>query len=240
MHQPWPAVQAAAPDFAVLPIGAIEQHGPHLPVSTDLIIAETIAARFVARYGGLLAPAIPMSCSHEHADFFELSITFDTLDSIIWDVLDAAERHGMSGLVLINAHGGNHVLASVAQEANVDEPRILLLPQREHWRTARESAGLTSSSTDDMHAGELETSIMLAVRPDLVDMSNADDVVAPDRSRLHLEGMSAYTESGVIGAPTLATAEKGEAVLAALIDGVAEDVAAFMAPSDDDKDDDHD
>ena len=120
-----------------------------------------------------------------------------------------------------------HVLANIAQEANVEEPRILLLPQREHWRAARDAASLVSRSTDDMHAGELETSIMLAVRPDLVDMSNAADVAAPERSRLHLEGVSAFTESGVVGSPTLATAAKGEAVLAALIDELAADVEAF-------------
>jgi creatinine amidohydrolase len=97
-----------------------------------------------------------------------------------------------------------------------------LFPSGEDWVEARRSAGLVTSSHEDMHAGELETSILLHANPELVrDGYQAADWAADDRRHLLTTGMSEYTQSGVIGRPSLASAEKGGALLASLVGSFA-------------------
>jgi creatinine amidohydrolase len=118
--------------------------------------------------------------------------------------------------------GGNYVLANIVQEGNAQGKRMVLFPSGEDWREARQSAGLATSSHEDMHAGELETSILLHSNPELVrDGYHAADWVADDRRHLLTTGMGEYTRSGVIGRPSLATADKGKALLASLADSFA-------------------
>jgi creatinine amidohydrolase len=115
----------------------------------------------------------------------------------------------------VNGHGGNYVLGNVVQQANADDAmRVGLYPSREDWTEARGAADITSSSHDDMHAGELETSILLAAHPAYVrDGWQTRDHAAPDRRYLTTVGIGAYTTSGVIGYPSRASADKGHAVL---------------------------
>jgi len=110
-------------------------------------------------------------------------------------------------------------LADVVQEGNAQGKKTALFPSGADWAEARRSARLVSSGHEDMHAGELETSILLHANPELVrDGYEAADWVADDRRHLLTTGMGEYTRSGVIGRPSLATAEKGKALLASLVD----------------------
>jgi creatinine amidohydrolase len=125
----------------------------------------------------------------------------------------------------VNGHGGNYVLGNLVQQAAAVQGgiRIGLFPTREDWNEARAAAGMTSDSHEDMHAGELEVSILLAAFPNVVREGwDQDDHTADDRRHLALLGMSAYTKTGVIGRPSLATPEKGRAALDHLVDA-AED-----------------
>ena len=118
--------------------------------------------------------------------------------------------------MIVNAHGGNAVLTNVVQQANQPTApiRVGLYPSREDWTEARATANITSSSHDDMHAGELETSILLAAYPDYLRHGWADtDHTATDRRYLTTLGMHTYTPSGVIGYPSRATTTKGHAAL---------------------------
>lgn len=122
----------------------------------------------------------------------------------------------MRGLIVVNAHGGNAVLTNVVQQANqpAGPLNVGLYPSREDWTEARTAAAITSSNHDDMHAGELETSILLASHPDyLRDGWAQTDHTATDRRHLTTLGISAYTTTGVIGYPSLATEAKGHAAL---------------------------
>jgi creatinine amidohydrolase len=122
-------------------------------------------------------------------------------------------------LVIVNCHGGNYVLANVVQEGSAHGKRMALFPSGADWTDARQSARLTTSNHEDMHAGELETSILLHANPELVrDGYHAADWVADDRRHLLTTGMEEYTPSGVIGRPSLASAEKGKALLASLVE----------------------
>jgi transcriptional regulator with XRE-family HTH domain len=129
------------------------------------------------------------------------------------------ERQGIRRLLIVNGHGGNYVLHNLAQQSALQAGiRIGLFPTREDWAEAREAAGMASDSHQDMHAGELEVSILLAAFPDVVREGwEHDDHEADDRRHLSVLGMSAYTKTGVIGRPSLASPEKGRAALDHLV-----------------------
>lgn len=203
--------------IAVLPVGSFEQHGNHLPLATDTIVACAIAEAVSAHYGLMLLPAVTISCSHEHSDFAgSVSISAATLYAVIRDIAGSLEQRGIRKLVLVNGHGGNYVLGNIVQEANVGERRMALFPHRDDWEQARKVGGLVTSNHEDMHGGELETSILLHVGPDQV-RGSADDWVAPERTHLHQVGMAGYTSSGIIGRPSLASEDKGRMVLDELV-----------------------
>jgi len=207
---------------AVLPVGSFEQHGAHLPLATDTIVASAIARSVAATYDLLLLPPVTIGCSHEHVGWAgTVSIRSTTLAAIVSDVAESLRQSGVDQLVVVNGHGGNYVLSNVVQEANTEARRMALYPGRDDWDTARQQAGLTSSSHDDMHAGEIETSLLLHLHPELVrDGFEGADHVAERRDLLVL-GMKAYTSTGVIGRPSQASAAKGKAVLDSLTDSFA-------------------
>ncbi|AVH55337.1 MULTISPECIES: creatininase family protein [Streptomyces] len=209
-----------ARQVAVLPVGSFEQHGPFLPLATDTLVACAIAREVAAAYPVHLLPPVTISCSHEHAAWpGTVSISSVTLHAVVRDIADSLLRSGVDTLVLVNGHGGNYVLGNVVQESVGSGTRMALFPAMEDWDSARERAGVQTSLLSDMHAGEIETSILLHDRPECVKAGyETSDFVADDRRHLLTLGMSGYTESGVIGRPSLASAEKGKELLAALTD----------------------
>ena len=211
--------RARAAEVAVLPVGSFEQHGPFLPLTTDTLIAATITAAISAGYPVLRLPPITISCSHEHAAWAgTVSISAATLYAIVRDIAESLHRSGIGRLVLVNGHGGNYVLSNVVQEAGPAGRRMALFPSLEAWDTARRTAGIATSADSDMHAGELETSVLLHAHPAAVRQGYASaDHLADDRQHLLTRGLAAYTESGVVGRPSLASADKGRAVLASLV-----------------------
>lgn len=201
---------------AVLPIGAFEQHGPSLPLVTDTLIAIAIAEAISQHHKVFQLPAITFGCSHEHSAFpGTVSLSPATLAAVVTDIRTSLAQQGISALIVVNGHGGNYVLGNVVQQANADGAiRVGLYPSRADWREARSAAGISSSNHDDMHAGELETSVLLAAYSGYVrDGWQGHDHIAPDRRYLTTVGIGAYTTSGVIGYPSRATAAKGHAVL---------------------------
>jgi creatinine amidohydrolase len=215
--------KARGADCAVLPIGSFEQHGDYLPLITDTVIASAISRELARAYSLLQLPPITISCSHEHGAWpGTVSISSSTLHSMIDDIYRSITDAGLASLVIVNCHGGNYVLANVVQEGNTHGKRMALFPSGADWADARHSARLSTSHHEDMHAGELETSILLHVHPELVrDGYQAADWIADDRRRLLTTGMGEYTQSGVIGRPSLASAEKGKAMLALLAESFA-------------------
>lgn len=203
---------------AVLPVGSFEQHGAHLPLTTDTVIASMIAQRIATDHDLFLLPPITIACSHEHAPMAgTVSISAATLYAVVNDIWRSLRASGVPGLIVVNGHGGNYVLSNVVQEANTSGRNLALFPVREDWHQARAHAQLESTGAEDMHGGELEVSLLLHGAPHLVrDGIEQDDHSAPERPHLLTLGMAGYTENGIIGSPSLGTPVKGKAILDSL------------------------
>ncbi|WP_181797696.1 creatininase family protein [Streptomyces sp. WELS2] len=210
--------RAGGARVAVLPVGSYEQHGPYLPLATDTLVACAVAREIAAAYPVRLLPPVTVSCSHEHASWpGTVSISAVTLHAVVSDIAASLRRSGVAALVVVNGHGGNYVLGNVVQEACARGERMALFPAAEDWETARERAGVVTSLLTDMHAGENETSILLHAHPEFVRPGHESaDFTADDRRHLLTLGMSAYTESGVVGRPSLGSTDKGKKLLASL------------------------
>ncbi|GAA3747785.1 creatininase family protein [Salinactinospora qingdaonensis] len=206
-------------DVALLPVGSLEQHGPFLPLETDTVIACTIAQRLAAAHPVRRLPPVTISCSHEHAAWpGTVSVSARTLHAVVADIAASLRRSGVTRLVLVNGHGGNYVLGNVVQETTQDGPHMALFPTLEDWESAHTAAGIETPAYDDMHAGEIETSILLHAHPHLVGAGYAAaDELSGDRRRMLTRGLAAYTDSGVVGRPSLASARKGKGLLDSLV-----------------------
>lgn len=202
---------------AVLPVGSFEQHGPYLPLGTDTLIACTIASSISEHHNVFQLSPVAFGCSHEHAAYpGTVSISATTLAAVVADITESLAHQNITALIVVNGHGGNAVLTNVVQQAN--HPRapikVGLYPSREDWAEARIAAGIQTSNHDDMHAGELETSLLLAAWPDyLRDGWQTSDHMASDRRYLTTLGVRAYTPTGVIGSPSQASETKGKKAL---------------------------
>jgi creatinine amidohydrolase len=234
----------------IQPVGAIEQHGPHLPLAADLIVAEALCERVVVEHGDeldlWLLPPLAYSKSDEHAwapGTVWLSAT--TLLAVLDDLGRSLATLPAKRLAFVNGHGGNTQLLAVANR----ELRLRhgLLTFLLHPRVPRDSGGGQGQEAGELgmgvHAGREETSLLLHLRPDLVDMALAERSVPEEmarRTRVRFGGDVPFgwssrdlAASGVIGDPTGATAQEGQALardmVASLGDALAE-VAGFHFP----------
>lgn len=243
------ASEATAPgDIAVLPLGATEQHGPHLPFETDTLIAEAVASRLKTHLAGepkaTFLPAEPVGYSIEHMDVAGTkSLTFqEAIDRWIGIGAKLSEL-GTRKLVMLNAHGGNAPLMTiVATELRV---RHSMLAVATSWTRFGYPADIVTphEKAIGIHGGLIETSVMLAIRPDLVDMARARDFSSAqsrfEKDFTHLRAygphafgwkMSDLSLAGVAGNAAAATADKGERILDHAVAGLADlmrDVAKF-------------
>jgi creatinine amidohydrolase/Fe(II)-dependent formamide hydrolase-like protein len=209
-------------DIALLPVGSIEQHGPHLPLDTDAFDANYLALRVAEACSNpkpLVLPNIPYGVSYHHDEFKgTVSISNDALAKLVYDIGMSISQNGIKKLVIINGHGGNSpALNHAAQMINRDAHIFVCVDSGE---TSDVDIYALVETPNDVHAGEFETSTSLAVRPHLVKMDQARREV-PEFSSRYLDftskrGVSwyAYTRkishSGVMGDPTKASSEKGK------------------------------
>ncbi len=219
----WPQAEAAFAqiDVAILPVGAIEQHGPHLPLDTDAFDADYLAKRVALACSTprpLVMPLVPYGVSYHHNDFKgTLSVTNEAMASFIYDIGMSVARNGIQKLIILNGHGGNDATLNHAAQMINRDARIFVCVDT--GSTSDVDLDRLSITHNDVHAGEIETSTTLAVRPHLVDMSKAESSIPSFHNR-YLNFTSqrnvswhAYTErisaSGVMGDPTQANLNKG-------------------------------
>jgi creatinine amidohydrolase len=202
----------------VLPIGATEDHGPHLPPTTDTLIAEALAARVAARTGGRCLPAIPYGyCRTTSGLAATVSIGFDTVRALARDVASSLAGSGSRNVCVITGHGGSAHLAALQE--GVREA----LSGREGVRAVVVSPwqlGVGDIVKEPpYHAGEAETSLVLAIAPELVHMELARAGPPPPPPAFVLPAPA--PAAAVWGDPRLGTAEKGAAILSRWTDAVA-------------------
>lgn len=199
--------------YAILPVGSTEQHGPHLPTNTDTVIAEAIALATAKRSRGLVLPAIPLGYAWVWRDVpASMTLSFDTYMRVIHDTVDSLSRWGVKAVYIMSGHGANpQVIKHALRELIHDKIDIKVLYGM--YAGLKEMTAEADSETwhGDVHAEEIETSLMLAIAPHLVrmELAAADYPPAPaDYGQSELS-MGHLMRSGVFGDPTKATVEKG-------------------------------
>ena len=251
----WPECKAAADAgrVAVVPVATYEDHGYHLPVDTDVVLASEICERGVARIPAeaVLIPAITHGYSPHHMDFpGTLTIKWDTFVNYVRDVCVSLAHHGFTRILLVNGHGSNTPLVEMAARLTIleTEGRVLCASVN-HWglHQAR-TVGKTVRESDfggTSHACEFETSLYLALKPELVQMDKAVDERSPLSASFQTDLLagkradgavatlmpywSTMSVSGTRGDATKATQAKGEQFLAAALDGLVELVRELSA-----------
>jgi len=240
-EMPWPDVAVAVESGAttvILPLGATEQHGPHLPPGTDTVRAAALADLLAERLGpdALVAPALPFGCSDEHSGFPGLlGLDHETLARVVLDLARRLSGWGVRRLVLLSAHGGNGDALDLALALIRQELPGLEVRTNGHLETIApallEVARRDGVSASDLglHAGEGETSEMLHLRPDLVRLDRAAPGYTGDMEavldELREGGLRSVTANGVLGDPTRAEAGRGARYLDAATGDLARDAS---------------
>jgi mycofactocin precursor peptide peptidase len=216
----WPDVAALADrSLLVVPVGSTEQHGPHLPLATDLLIAVALADRLAAaRDDVLVAPGVPYGSSGEHAGFAgTLSIGQGALETVLVELVRSADA--FRAVLIVSGHGGNGEAVA----------RAMAIAAREGRRAAAWSPRVVGG---DAHAGRTETSMLLALgEPVLVDRAAPGDMrpIAELLPDLRAGGVASIAANGVLGDPTRAAAGEGQQILEQLTADLAAFVDAFVA-----------
>ncbi|MEL6249648.1 MAG: creatininase family protein [Cyanobacteria bacterium J06627_15] len=237
--------------LVIQPVGAIEQHGPHLPVVVDSAIATYVAGQALHQLDRAIpAYCLPTLCygkSNEHWHFpGTITLSASTLMAVLTEVAESLYRSGFRKLVLLNAHGGQpQVMEIVARDLHQRYPDFWVFPHFV-WRAPHSAGSLLGDyeKAHGIHAGDAETSVMLSLLPDQVDMTKAvkeyPPALPPD-SLLSLEGKLPFawttqdlSSSGVVGDATVATREKGDQIVDSVAQGwvaVLEEIYRFEGPS---------
>jgi len=244
----WPEVQGLVEQEAlvILPTASTEQHGPHLPLSTDAIIVGECVRRAAERVADrtpiVVAPTLPYGFS-EHHMLFPGTMTFSVTNYLaaLIDLCESLVRHGFQHVLLVNGHGGNQEIVMVAVREIMSRHRVVI-GAADYWTIAREAleaAGASQVGLVPGHSAGFETSCMLALRPDLVRL---DRLPAEDRSRpgerdarRTVKALGIMTaphreqqpDTGVWGDPALVRADLGAAFVEAIVGALAEAFLAF-------------
>lgn len=249
----WTDIQAM-PDrgnaVLIQPVGAIEQHGPHLPLAVDSVIGLAVLGKAMEKLEATLpAYALPnlyYGKSNEHWHFpGTITLSAQTLMAVLTEVAESVYRAGFRKLVFLNSHGGQpQVLEIVARDLHQKYPDFMVFPLFT-WRVPLPVEEFLSPQELEfgIHAGDAETSLLLSILPEWVRMDRAIAEYPPEmpkESLLSMEGNLPFawvtrdlSQSGTIGDPTTATREKGDRLLELLSEGwvrVIKDVYHFRQP----------
>lgn len=242
-------VELAALDrrcVAVLPLAATEQHGPHLPLATDRLIAEGICRGLNEEIAGkvLILPCPPVGYSAHHRGFVgTLTVSHATLMDYARGIAESVFSDGFSSLLILNAHGGNIALGGVLQESLGEKYPCKNLGFCSWWQAANtELLDISESGKGGAgHACELETSLMLHLHPEIVRTDRIQsgtnrptwpwaesDMLRGAKVRLQ-RSMEQMTQNGVYGDPTIADASKGERIMKVVIKNLKTVVEDFFS-----------
>ncbi len=238
----WPEVRAeieAGRSTVVMALGATEQHALHMPLATDALIGDELARRVAERLDAFLAPTVRVGCSEHHVGFAgTMSLAGETFHALVGDLVRSLLQGGFKRIVLLPTHGGNFgPLGEAVERLEADERarvaaltdlgalfEVALAGEREYGVPLGEGG---------LHAGEWETSMMMAVHPELVHMERAEAGYTGDMESavqsLFADGVASISPNGAIGDPAKASAAHGERYWALVEQLVLERLAAAGA-----------
>jgi creatinine amidohydrolase len=211
---------------AIIPVGSLEQHGAHLPVSTDSLIAEYVARLLAEKIGAFVLPVISYGVSFEHKPMFNVSLRSSTLSTMLCDTCISLAENRIREIIILNSHHGNtgaiqYIPQEIQSKISTTDVNIHIL---HYWQMMKR---------DFDHAGEVETSLVLAIAPGLVHMDRA----TPNSKSLS-KSKAAYssltnvpgsfpkiTGNGVWGDPMNATASKGDKLIKEIITNMTKTIA---------------
>lgn len=203
----WPDVPVRA--TVLVPLGSTEQHGPHLPLDTDTVIASAVAAELAPLVGATVAPAIPVGASGEHQSFpGTISIGTEALQVLLIELARSLTGWA-SRVVFVNGHGGNlDAVTSAAALLRAEGRNVSWVP-------------CMPARACDAHAGRTETSLMLHLAPDQVRMRRAEpgnsEPLAALLPQMRVGGVAAVSPNGVLGDPARASAAEGSEILLEMV-----------------------
>jgi len=205
-------------NVAIIPVGSIEQHGPHLPISTDSDIVTEIATRVSDKIDGILLPTVNYGISDEHFPFFNLSIKKSTLVRILRDICESLTKNGISKIIIINGHYGN--LQALKNFERTKKNRKIKVFS--YWKFMERRFD---------HAGNIETSIMLAISKN-VKMKRAKKGFEPEGlskkeiskiNKMAQKSFPKVTGNGVWGDPTKASARLGRQIINEIVSNLVKE-----------------
>ncbi|MBX3069332.1 MAG: creatininase family protein [Thermomicrobiales bacterium] len=234
--------RARAGAIVVLPTGATEQHGPHLPVGTDTYAVEHIVRRAAATIAGqvpvIVAPTVPFGCSPHHLPFGgTLSFSTSTYYALLTDLMESLITDGFTRAMIVNGHGGNHeIIQLVVRDLALKHP--VNLAAASYWQMAGAALQEISQAPGGRtpgHAGHFETAVIMALQPDLVvepRPARTDDPSVTDpaelTSRLRIERHGSWQHfDGYTDSPATASAELGHQYVDSAVAAVADAIVQF-------------
>ena len=240
----WPEVQQALHDgfdTVVFAVGATEQHGPHLPLACDTLIGEALALAVARKLGHtLVAPAVRVGCSEHHIAFpGTMSIDSATLQAILVSYTKSLAGHGFHRILIVPSHGGNFkTVAEAVPLLREQLPDKEIIGFADLQRIFKETNRVSnhygiSTAASGIHAGEFETSLLLSLHPELIDMSLAVEGYTGDPGeivpKIMRDGVISVSSSGILGDACLGDAKRGPAYLKAWVELIVADVTSNKA-----------
>jgi creatinine amidohydrolase len=228
----WPEVVrelAAGRDTVVVAFGATEQHGPHMPLATDSLLGDHLARLVADRLDAFVAPTVRVGCSSHHLAFpGTLSIQDATFHALVADLVSSLRQGGFRRIVLLPTHGGNFgPLAQAVEKIEAAQGEVVALTDLgallKIATTGEDEHGVPLNE-GGLHAGEWETSMLMAIHPDLVRPERGEPGFTGDPQEavrgLFAQGVDALAKNGVIGDPAKASPEHGERYWAVALEEV--------------------
>jgi creatinine amidohydrolase len=204
---------------AIIAVGAIEQHGPHLPLGTDWMLADAVAQRVGEKLDAYVLPAVPFGASQAHLGFRgSVWLEHDTLAAVVKDLARCLIAQGFHRIVILNIHGGNIVLKVAVRDLNFDQSEGRVILVHPLLAANKELSRVIESLATEAHAGELETSLMLHLHDDLVQGEGPDEVPDAPADYFDYLPLQLVSTSGIWGRASLATEDKGRQAMESLVE----------------------
>ncbi len=210
---------------AILPFGSVEQHSSHLPIGTDVILADEVSRAIAERIDALLLPTIPISTCYEHKGVKgSVCMRPSTFYQMLEDVVLSLRDQGINRVIVVLGHGGIFVAGPAVRELNAMYDDLQVVMYSVSTGSIKE---ILENPEPEIHAGESETSVMLYLREELVNkdlMMHNDCVPKYPQTILNSVPVTQISDTGAWGRPSLATKEKGEKLFKKMIDNAVEQI----------------